>query len=180
MIDLKIRKIEKEIFLLTGQVNNYELINNLIKDVKSFNVNYDKKTHVKGGFTGFNSLINNNNFYNFLKSIKSEINLIYKKDFIVADAWANICKKNDEVVEHSHQTATAFCGILYLTEGGPGTFFSEISLSVEEKIGKFILFNSLLLHNVKKIENDKERITIAFNMNAIKTWDHLTNVKYIK
>jgi hypothetical protein len=179
MIDLKIKKVEKEVFLLTSQINNNELINNLILDIKKLKVNQEKITNVKGGFTGFESLVDNNNFHNFLKCIKTEINLVYKKHFLIKNAWANICKKNDEVLEHAHQDITAFCGILYLTEGGPGTFFNEISLNIEEKVGRFILFHPILLHSVKKIENDIERISVAFNMSEIKDWDNFEEVKFI-
>ena len=80
---------------------------------------------------------------------------------------------------HDHELTSAFSGILYLTEGGPGTFFHEHNITIEEEIGKFILFHPRLMHSVKKIENDIERITVAFNMDKIKLWENIENTKII-
>jgi hypothetical protein len=68
---------------------------------------------------------------------------------------------------------------LYLTEGGPGTYFKEYDLLVEEEVGKYILFHPLLKHSVQKIENNIERITIAFNMNEVKTWEDYSQVAWV-
>ena len=51
--------------------------------------------------------------------------------------------------------------------------------TVEEKIGRFVLFDPLLWHSVNKIVNDMERITVAFNMNEISNWAKLENATYI-
>jgi len=169
--ELIAKEILKETYVLTGKINNKQLIDNLINFVKN---NKDEKlsynTNVKGHFTGFKSLIQNNDFLNFLKTIQKNINLIYSKNFIIQDAWGNLCKIGEEVTEHDHVGSDAFCGILYLTEDGPGTYFKEYDLLIKEEIGKYILFHPMLRHSVKKITNDIERITIAFNMCAIKEW----------
>ena len=84
--------------------------------------------------------------------------------------------------EHDHRSTTAFCGILYLTEGGPGTYFKEYDLTINEEIGKYILFHPDLLHSVSKITNNIERMTVAFNMNRMISWENLNdyNLKIIK
>jgi len=178
--ELKVKEILKETYILTGKINNKQLIKNLIEVVKK---NKDEKlsykTHVKGHFTGFKSLIQNNEFITFLKEIQENIKMIYRDNFIIVDAWGNICKIGEEVTEHNHDGISAFCGILYLTEGGPGTYFKEYDLLVEEEIGKYILFHPSLKHSVKKIENDIERITIAFNMNEVKSWDDYSQVTWV-
>ena len=124
--ELKVKEILKETYILTGKINNEQLIKNLIEVVKK---NKDEKlsykTHVKGHFTGFKSLIQNDDFLNFLKNIQENIKMIYRDNFIIVDAWGNICKIGEEVTEHNHDGISAFCGILYLTEGGPGTYFKE-------------------------------------------------------
>jgi hypothetical protein len=178
--DLKSKTIPKETFILTSKINNKKIINNLINYVKN-NINLDlsHKTHVKGKFTGFESLIHNNDFYEFLKNIQPQIRTIYKNNFIIGESWGNICKINEEVTEHNHKGVTAFCGILYLTENGPGTYFSEYDITVEEEIGKFILFSPILMHSVKKICKDVERITIAFNMYETKVWDKDKQIKWV-
>ena len=178
--ELNVKEILKETYILTGEIKNEQLIKNLITFVKNNkNENLSYKTNVKGHFTGFESLIQNEDFINFLKIIQENIKLIYKNNFLIKDAWGNICKIDEEVIEHDHGGTTGFCGILYLTEGGPGTYFKEYDLLIEEKIGKYVLFHPLLKHSVKKIENNIERITIAFNMNSIKDWEDYSQVTWI-
>jgi len=177
--NLQVKDIIKETFLLTGKIDDKETINNLkdfVRNNKDENLSY--KTNVKGHFTGFQSLINNSYFINFLKIIQPQISIIFSKNFMIKEAWGNILKKGEEVLEHLHDN-TAFCGLLYLSDTGPGTYFKEYNLTVSEEIGKYVLFSPLLLHSVKKIETDIERITIAFNMGNIKDWDNLSNIEFI-
>jgi len=178
--ELKVKEILKETYILTGKINNEQLIKNLIDYIKkNKDENLSYKTNVKGHFTGFKSLIQNNEFIIFLKIIQENIQIICKDNFIIQDAWGNICKIGEEVIEHDHSGVTSFCGILYLTEGGPGTYFKEYDLLVEEEIGKYILFHPSLKHSVKKIKNDIERITIAFNMSSIKEWEDCSQVTWV-
>jgi hypothetical protein len=168
---LQFKEILCKTFILTGKIYNKEIIENLTSSIKK---NIDPKLHsktcVKAGFTGFQSLVEDKYFINFLTLIKQNIKMIYPNNFIISEAWGNFCKKNDQVTEHDHRGASAFCGILYLSEGGPGTFFPDYEITIEEEIGKFILFSPILRHSVKKIEKDIERISLAFNMASLKTW----------
>jgi hypothetical protein len=174
--ELNVKEIKLETFILTSKITDKELINNLIDFVKK---NKDEKlsykTNVKGHFTGFESLVKNNLFITFLKSIQENIKIIYPFDFVIQSAWGTLCKKGEKVVEHNHGGVNCFCGILYLTEGGPGTYFKEYDLLIKEEVGKYILFHPRLNHEVKELQNDIERITIAWNMNKVKEWDHETN-----
>jgi hypothetical protein len=177
---LQVKEIIKETFIITGKIEDKIIINNLIDFVKN---NKDEelsyKTNVRGHFTGFKSLVKNKDFINFLKLIQPVINIIYQNNFIIYDAWGNLCKINEEVDEHNHGVISAFCGVLYLTEGGPGTYFKEYDLLIKEEIGKFILFSPILTHSVEKIKKDIERITVAFNMNAIKDWDDTSKCEWV-
>jgi len=178
--ELKVKEITKETYILTSKINDKDIINNLIKSIKECeNSDLNYKTNVKGVFTGFKSLIKNVYFVDFLKIIQPSIRVIYAQNFMIEDAWGNICKKGDEVIEHDHGSVSGFCGILYLTEDGPGTYFKEYDLTIKEEIGKFILFSPILQHNVKKIEKDIERITLAFNMNQVKEWTNLSDVAWV-
>lgn len=178
--DLKVKEIPLETFLLTGKINNKDLINNLIHFVKN---NKDEelsyKTYVKGHFTGFQSLIKNNDFINFIKIIRPQIQIIYKSDFELFEAWGNICRHGEEVTEHDHHLVSAFCGILYLSEGGPGTYFKDYDLTIQEEIGKYILFHPRLTHKVEKVEKNIERITVAFNINSFYGKKSSDNVEWI-
>jgi len=173
--ELKVKEIKLDTFLLIGKIDDQNIITKLIDFVKK---NKDDKlsykTNVKGHFTGFDSLIRNEDFHSFLKLIKPYIYKVYNKNFVIKDAWGNICKKGDEVTEHEHGDS-AFCGILYLSNGGPGTYFRDFDITINEEIGKFVLFHHKLLHSVKKIEDDIERITVAWNMHQLKDWEVDTN-----
>ena len=175
------KEIPLQTFLLTGNIKNDILIKNLLNFVKeNFNAELKNTTHVIGNFTGFYGLINCLFFKDFLTEIKKEIQIIFHAErFFLSSAWGNILLKNDEVTNHNHAATSAFCGILYLTEGGPGTYFSEYDLTVEEKIGKFILFHPYLYHSVKKIDKDIERVTIAFNATKALPWDNKTDNKLV-
>jgi hypothetical protein len=177
---LEIREIILETFILTGKIYEEELLKKLIdkvKKTKDSNLSY--KTNVKGHFTGFKSLVEDENFHSFLKLIQPYIKVIYNKNFTIDDAWGNILKKGEEVTEHNHNSHV-FCGILYLSENGPGTYFRGHDITVKEEIGKFVLFDSKLLHSVKKIEDDIERITIAFNMGGLNSWQQdLNKLKWV-
>jgi len=172
--ELKAKDLLINTFILIGEINNEKIINNLknfIKENKDSELSY--KTNVKGHFTGFKSLIQNDDFLNFLKIIQENIRVIYKENFIIYDAWGNLCNKiGDEVLEHDHSSITAFCGILYLSDGGPGTYFKDYDFLVEEKIGRYVLFHPLLKHSVEKMKKEIERITVAFNMNSTRDWEN--------
>lgn len=177
--ELKTKKIELGTFLLIGEIQNSSIIDSLISFIKNNKENNSNcETAVQGHFTGFKSLVDNKNFHEFLKLIQPSIYKIYKKKFIIYEAWGNICELNDEILEHNHNGITAFCGIIYLTEGGPGTFFKNFNLTVKEKVGRYVLFHPLLLHSVEKNTENKERITIAFNMNEFKGWEK-EKIKFI-
>jgi hypothetical protein len=171
-INLKTKPISIDTFLLTSKIEKIDLINSLKNTIKEkckqSDLNF--KTNVRGYFSGFQSLTKDLNFDMFIKSIQEEIKIIHKGDFIVNDAWGNILLKEHSVDCHNHLNSDAFCGILYLTEGGPGTYFPEYDLTIKEEIGKFVLFSPNLFHEVKKSDIDKERITLAFNADKPKGW----------
>jgi hypothetical protein len=179
--ELKSKDLLVNTYILIGQINNEQIINNLRKFIKE-NTKEELwyKTNVKGNFTGFKSLIQNDDFLNFLQIIQDKIRIIYQENFCIDEAWGNLCcKVNDEVTEHDHNGVTGFCGILYLSEGGPGTYFKDYDFLIEEKIGKYVLFHPLLKHSVKKIEKEMERITVAFNMNQTKNWQDSSNIVWV-
>jgi hypothetical protein len=171
--------------LLVGELNNNLLINNLITDVKNAmkkdSVSY--QTNVYAEHTAFKALVQKPNFHEFLLKIKASIKKFYPKDFEIREAWGNIYQepKKDFANEHRHMEASAFCGIIYLTDGpGPGTYFKEYDLLIPEKKGRFVLFDSLLLHEVKPYDYQKERITISFNMWSVKPWGSYAGAYRVK
>jgi hypothetical protein len=175
------KKIKKDVFLLEGVLKDIELIKVLKNKIVNETVaNSVDQRNVLGKSTNYQFFINDVNFINFIKSIKKEIAKIYPYDFIIREAWGNVYNKNDYAKEHTHMDTTAFCGIIYLSENGPGTYFPELKFTVKEKIGKFVLFSPILKHSVKKCKDD--RVTLAFNMDECKPWINygkLNNFKYI-
>ena len=124
--------------------------------------------------TSFERFNGDPDFHNFLKLIQPDIKKIWQKSFIIKDSWGVIMNKGDSTDCHSHQEATAFCGILYLTSGGPGTSFPEIKNVINSVKGRFILFNPIMKHFVAK-SNVEKRFSLAFNMIDVKDWDN-TNI----
>ena len=175
-------KIFRNSFIFTGEINDKDLIDKLIEDtregVKISTIS--GKTNVKGTHTEFEYFVNNSKFHKFFRLIQPSIFEMFKKNLIIKDAWGNICNKNDEVIEHTHLGTTGFCGILYLTDNGPGTYFKDFDILVEEKIGKYVIFDPLLYHSVEKITEQKERITIAFNIDLVSPWIDYNKSIFIK
>lgn len=175
------KKIKKEVFMLEGIFKDIKLINNLKnKIIQETNTNEIQQRNVLGKSTNYQFFINDADFITFIKSIKNEINKIYPFSFIIREAWGNVYNKNDYANEHTHIDTTAFCGIFYLSDKGPGTYFPELKITIKEKIGKFVLFSPILKHSVKKCKSN--RITLAFNMDECKPWidyTKLNNFKYI-
>lgn len=169
-------------FILVDEIDsNNPLLNNLIKDVEEVCKNCTLKTNVVAKRSSFEALVNNNNFHSFLKLIKQSIQKIYKNNFIIQNAWGNIYStEEDHALMHNHPDATAFSGLLYLTDSpGPGTFFKEANITIEEKKGRFVLFSNLLNHEVKKFKYNTPRITVAFNFSELKDWDN-SNIHYVR
>jgi hypothetical protein len=167
--------IERESCIVIGEIDDYNLIDNLVEkgreQIALYNMN--GKTNVKADHSGFNALSNEKLFIDFLNKIKPSIQKIYTQNFNVKDVWINFYKKPNEdfALKHEHRGNTAFCGILYCTDGpGPGTYFNDYDLNIAEKKGRFILFDPLLWHEVKPYPYEKERITIAWNFNEAKDW----------
>lgn len=176
------KNIELETYILINEINDFNLIDKLILDVKEGikTSKVSRKTNVKGEHTEFNYLVENSNFHKFLKIIQPSIYKIYKQNFILKEVWGNIYNKNDYAEPHTHEDS-GFCGILYCTDGpGPGTYFNQYDLNIEEKKGRFVLFHPKLCHEVKPYIYNEERITIAWNFSAASPWGDYSNAYFLK
>jgi hypothetical protein len=180
--DIFSKKIELDTYILINEINDFELIDKLILDVKEGvkTSKVSRKTNVKGEHTEFDYLVANPNFHKFLRIIQPSIYKIFKNNFILKNVWGNIYKKNDYAQPHKH-SESIFCGILYCTDGpGPGTYFNQYDLNIEEKKGRFVLFHPELYHEVKPYIHSEERITIAWNFSDVHSWDDNSNTYFIK
>lgn len=175
------KKIEINTFILIDEIDDDILIDNLLKIIYENNELHHTQTYVLSKHSRFDFLNNNPFFHLFLKKIKKQINLIFKENFIIQDVWSCIYNNEDYALMHNHVGSTAFSGILYLTDGpGPGTYFPEYDLTVEEKRGRFVLFHGNLLHEVKKFKYIKDRVVIAFNFTTVGFFNKDTQVQIIK
>jgi hypothetical protein len=177
------KKIELDTYILIGEITDYNLIDKLIEDVRKGITlsSISRKTSVMSEHTELDYLISNIYFHKFLKIIQPSIYKIFEENFVIREVWGNIYKnENDYAVVHSHENS-AFCGILYCTDGpGPGTYFNQYDLTVKEKKGRFVLFHPKLLHEVKPYPLKEERITIAWNFSKTRPWLDYSSYHFIK
>tara|TARA_R100001086_G_scaffold249476_1_gene189328 strand:- start:2276 stop:2791 length:516 start_codon:yes stop_codon:yes gene_type:complete len=169
-INLEINTVERQFFFLIGQVDEDEIFQNLIQEIKNNVSDLSYKTNIRGNFTGFNHLNKNESFIKFINLIKPQIKFIHDHPFFISAAWGHSLKKGEEVLSHTHVGVTGFSGILYLSDSDSGTFFSDIKKNVIGKKGRFILFSPFLHHLVPKLEKDETRYAIAFNAESVKNW----------
>mgnify|MGYP003139080148 FL=1 len=163
--NLKRLKIKKEVFILTSKIYNRELLHKL-KDyvIEKSSIIFSKNSNVYSARTDFKALINNDEFFGFLKESRDIIYNAWEKDYVVHDAWGCVYKDpNNFCKRHNHLGTTAFSGILYLTDHGPGTYFHELDITVKEEVGKFIIFDPMLYHEVPRYKYTKERVIVSFN-----------------
>ena len=91
----------------------------------------------------------------------------YFNNLNIIQCWGNHYVKGDSADKHIHknnQSASGefeVCGIIYLTDSKTGTFFDNLNIISEAKMGKVVLFKPETYHSVPKVE--EERFTIAFN-----------------
>ena len=55
----------------------------------------------------------------------------------------------------------------------------ELSSYRKKEVGKFILFSPFLKHSVIQVNNNIERVTLAFNANLCRKWEDNSNFKKI-
>jgi len=164
--------VQRDSYISTCFVKNKDLLerikNKIIDKSNDYSLSY--KTNVKAKFTGFKSLTKEPEIFEFITEIKPFIDNIYDRIGIVKDCWGNIYDNDDHAVLHHHIDCTGFCGILYLTEGGPGTYFKDFDITIKEEYGKVVLFDPILLHQVVSSNLQNTRITMAFNCYEHKPW----------
>jgi hypothetical protein len=139
------KKIEIDTYVLVNEINDFDLVDSLIKDVKDGvkTSSVSGKTNVTGEHTDFTYLVANGRFHKFLKTIQPSIYNIYQNNFLIKEAWGNIYKNNNDFAHPHTHDVSAFCGILYCTDGpGPGTYFSQYDLLIKEKKRKICFISS--------------------------------------
>jgi len=163
--------IEKKVKIVSNDITDMDLCDRLIEKIKlNIDPTLSHKTNVPH-MTAFERFNGDSDFHAFLKLIQPDIKKIWQRSFMIKDSWGVLMNKGDSTDCHSHQEASAFCGVLYLTTGGPGTSFPEIQQVINPVKGRFILFDAIMKHFVMPSDIDK-RYSLAFNMVDVKDWDN--------
>lgn len=180
--NLKNFKVQKNVFVLTGKINNERLLNKLKDFIKEkSSIVFKEGSNVHSSRTDFKALINNDEFFGFLKASRDIIAKAWPYDFNVFDAWGCVYREpTDFCIRHNHLGTTAFSGILYLSNEGPGTYFNELDLTVKEEFGKFVIFDPMLDHEVPRYYYKKERVVAAFNCDDGKYLPNPKTTKILK
>jgi hypothetical protein len=167
MYQVHVKEIIKKCFVIEYKIKDLKHISYLKNKIDSSSFENTNKTNVKGKMTNWKEFTNNKVFINILNNATNNFNFFNLNKSFLAEAWGNLLKKNEEVKLHSHKDSE-FCGIMYLTDNGPGTHFPEIDMVIKEEIGKIVFFSGELSHFVPKIKDKKDRYTIAFNFVQLK------------
>ena len=78
------------------------------------------------------------------------------------DIWTNFSYKGDDNPSHNH--AGYISGVIYYKNHNHPTIFDDYDFSYTGTDGTMILFPSDTIHHVESQIEDKERITLAFNI----------------
>ena len=87
---------------------------------------------------------------------------MWKGHFDGYDIWTNFAYKGDDNPVHHHSGFIS--GVIYYKNHGHPTVFGDYSCGYAGLDGTMVLFPSDTLHHVKEQTVNKERITIAFNI----------------
>tara|TARA_R110000822_G_scaffold273272_2_gene395740 strand:+ start:502 stop:1029 length:528 start_codon:yes stop_codon:yes gene_type:complete len=169
--------ISKNVFLIEGQWDNLSVIEKLKNKVKEYTQSnpLEADHSIKNGvMTQWDCFVQDEDFHLFLKDNAKyflDLNLI---KFNVFDAWGGLYKKGSQAYceKHDHLGANLCCGILYLSDQGPGTYFPELNKTIKEKKGGFVLFHPILEHEVQKYTYLEDRQIIAFNIRKLRKEEH--------
>ncbi len=78
------------------------------------------------------------------------------------DIWTNFAYKGDDNPTHNH--AGFLSGVIYYKNHTHPTVFDQYNVSYEGKDGTMVMFPAQVLHHVEPQHQNKERITLAFNI----------------
>jgi len=173
---MELFKNKKEIntFILVDKFKEPKILMDLLDNIKEYTNFLPVPTNVHAKHTDFKFLNHNKHFLKFLNKISYATSLIHDGKFVLKSSWANIYQKKEDYTQRHNHSSCTFSGILYLSDGpGPGTYFNDYNLTINEEFGKFVLFHSYLDHEVYKFDYKKDRITVAFNCDDFSSYQNV-------
>ncbi len=78
------------------------------------------------------------------------------------DIWTNFAYQGDDNPTHNH--AGFLSGVIYYKNHTHPTLFDDYRVGYEGKDGTMVMFPASVLHHVESQHQNKERITLAFNI----------------
>ena len=78
------------------------------------------------------------------------------------DIWTNFAYQGDDNPSHNH--AGFLSGVIYYKNHTHPTIFDQYGCSYEGKDGTMVMFPASVYHHVEPQHQNKERITLAFNI----------------
>jgi|VirMetMinimDraft_7_1064189.scaffolds.fasta_scaffold09176_7 hypothetical protein len=158
------------LFLCERQLQGLDVEYFIDKIKKNINENISYETNVRNKMTNWNCFINDVAIEKIFANMNSLVSILKLPSLKLDNCWGTWSSNYVETYQHKH-TPSMMSGVLYLTEGGPGTFFPQFNINIKEKIGKLVFFHGDTLHMVKKHKLKKDRFLISFNFNELKFWE---------
>ncbi|MEC9064873.1 MAG: hypothetical protein VX805_05890 [Pseudomonadota bacterium] len=89
----------------------------------------------------------------------------YRPPMRILNFWANVYRKGDYTLPHAHWPLCDFSFAYFLKSKWycPPLVFTHSGARIRPKAGRFVIFNSTMLHHVPKHRFKKSRITISGN-----------------
>ena len=150
----------------------------IIKTIKDSGDKQNRKTNVKADMTNWN-MQEEPGFRELEQEIDSIINYLPeimrdKNPYLgtfpmeVGNMWGLCYKKNDYTDVHDHWPFV-WSGSFYLdipTDYAGTLFFPELEYDIEPVTGQLVIFRGAILHGVKTIQSNSDRIAISFNYSS--------------
>ena len=159
-----VKFIQRQVYVFEGKVNidvQY-FIQKIEEGIEKEN-NLSYKTNVMSKMTSFDYFLKDDKFLKFAEEISPAFE--YHNNNVrvkLEDAWGNKLLPGDCVKPHNHGNVE-ISGVLYLEDKGEKLYFSQLDVKIKPEKGKFVLFDSTLLHGVPTNSSKKPRYSIAFN-----------------
>lgn len=165
MVKIKKEIIQKTLFIETHLEADYQyFINNINIGIKDSPQNFT--TNVIGFMTPWNYFKENKKFleqiaiptFNLLDD-DEELTIRWQ----LGNCWGiKQCKSNYTRI-HNHIQSAYSC-VFYLNDNDNNLIFPQLDREVTPKKGKLIIFNGFLNHRTRRMIEDTERFSIAFNL----------------
>jgi len=167
------------VFIVRDYLHSIDLknIDSVIRNHTNQDV-MERRTNVKGTMTNYSALKEVPECLELFKKTAFTIDSIVKLRSVhsldnykyhVTDAWGMRHSKNDYSINHAHYPSH-WAAAFYTTVPEPQPFMHFIEFNAEVKLesNMLVVFPAMLNHSVSPNQSEKERISMAFNIDVEK------------